>query len=85
MTSPEQLKFAKELLTSSGVQEIFKILEDRIIESWKTTPNADFEVREQLYYMQTGLQNLKNELEAIAKSDEIKNYNLRLASNQKLR
>ena len=85
MTSPEQLKFAKELLTSSGVQEIFKIIEDRIIESWKTTPNADFEVREQLYYMQTGLQNLKNELEAIAKSDEIKNYNLRLASNQKLR
>lgn len=85
MTSPEQLKFAKELLTSSGVQEIFKILEERIIESWKTTPNADFEVREQLYYMQTGLQNLKNELEAIAKSDEIKNYNLRLASNQKLR
>jgi hypothetical protein len=85
VTSPEQLKFAKELLTSSGVQEIFKILEDRIIESWKTTPNADFEVREQLYYMQTGLQNLKNELEAIAKSDEIKNYNLRLASNQKLR
>jgi hypothetical protein len=85
VTSPEQLKFAKELLTSSGVQEIFKIIEDRIIESWKTTPNADFEVREQLYYMQTGLQNLKNELEAIAKSDEIKNYNLRLASNQKLR
>lgn len=85
MTSPEQLKFAKELLTSSGVQEIFKILEDRIIESWKTTPNADFEVREHLYYMQAGLQNLKNELEAIAKSDEIKNYNLRLASNQKLR
>jgi hypothetical protein len=85
VTSPEQLKFAKELLTSSGVQEIFKILEERIIESWKTTPNADFEVREQLYYMQTGLQNLKNELEAIAKSDEIKNYNLRLASNQKLR
>jgi len=83
--SPEQMKFAKDLLTSAGVQEIFKILEDRIVESWKSTPNPDFEVREHLYYMQTGLQNLKNELEAIAKSDEIKNYNLRLASNQKLR
>lgn len=85
MISPEQMKFAKDLLTSAGVQEIFKILEDRIVESWKSTPNPDFEVREHLYYMQTGLQNLKNELEAIAKSDEIKNYNLRLASNQKLR
>lgn len=85
MISPEQLKFAKDLLTSAGVQEIFKTLEDRIIEAWKSSSPSDFETRESLHHMIGGLQSLKTELEAIAKSDDIKNYNLRLASNQKLR
>lgn len=83
--SREQIEYAKSLLASSGISEIFQALEDKYTDAWKGSSHTDTASREDAYYMVRALNDLRVELATIAKSDEIRLYNSRLAKQNQLR
>lgn len=85
MNDAEQLEYAKSLLTSHGITLIFQALEEKYTEAWKGSSYKDAAAREDAYYMVRALNDLKIELESIAKSEDIKKFNSRLANTNKLR
>lgn len=85
MMTPEELQHAKDLLKSSGVAFILQSIEDRYTEVWKGSSHTDKEIREDAYRMIRALSDLRVEIASIAKGDEIKAYNSRLATNIKMR
>lgn len=85
MNDQEQFEYAKSLLTSQGIILIFQALEAKYTEAWKSSSHKDAALREDAYHMIRALGELKLELESIAKSEDIKKFNSRLANINKLR
>lgn len=85
MNDKEQLEYAKSLLSSHGISVIFQALEQKYAEAWKGSSYKDAAIREDAYHMVRALNELKTELESIAKSEDIKKFNSRLANINKLR
>lgn len=81
----EQIEYAKSLLSSEGISEIFQVLEQKYTETWKGSTHTDAAIREDAYYMVRALMELRTEIASIAKSEEVRKYNSRLANNNKLR
>ena len=85
MISEEQKQYAKELLQSAAIASIFDELEASYTEAWKGSSITDTEFREDKYRMIRALHDLRSNIYSIAKGDEVKAYNSRLANNSKLR
>ena len=85
MNEQEQIEYAKSLLTSHGITVIFQALEDQYTNAWKGSPFTDTATRDEAYHMIRSLSALKAQLESIATSEKINNFNLRLATTNKVR
>lgn len=85
MITKEDIVYAKSLLDAPGIVQIFQALEDRYTEAWKGSVHTDAATREDAYYMIRALLEIKNELQTIAKSEDIARFNSRLAKTNNLR
>lgn len=85
MIDSEQLEYAKSLLKSEGVKEIFRAIEVRYFEEWKNCQTEDHQKQQKCHAMIKALEDLKIEIESIAKSEEVGMFNSRLATKSKLR
>lgn len=85
MNEKEQIEYAKSLLQSDGISLIFQTLEDSYINAWKDCAFTDGEKKQELHAMVKALTALRNEISSIAKSEDVKLFNLRLASTNKMR
>ena len=85
MTESEYMQYAKDLLRSDGINEIFQALESRYINAWKDCDFKDHESKEEYHSMVKAVAALRVEIESIAKSEDIKKFNSRLAKSNKLR
>lgn len=85
MNEQEQIEYAKSLLSSQGIIVIFQALEDQYTNAWKGSSFTDTANRDEAYHMVRALSALKTQLESIATSEQIKNFNLRLANSNKMR
>jgi hypothetical protein len=85
LNEQEQIEYAKSLLSSHGISVIFQALEEKYTSAWRGSSFTDTAIRDEAYHMIRALSSLKAELESIAKSEQIKNFNLRLANMNKMR
>lgn len=85
MSDKEQIEYAKSLLSSSKINEVFQALEDQYTNAWKGSSFTDTAARDDAYYMIRALSQLKLELQSIAKSEDIIKFNSRLATMNKMR
>jgi hypothetical protein len=85
LNEQEQIEYAKSLLSSHGINVIFQALEEQYTNAWKGSSFTDTAIRDEAYHMMRALSSLKAELESIAKSEQLKNFNLRLANMNKMR
>lgn len=63
---------------SDAVAEVFKRLEQKFIEEWKTTSPLDTDRRESSFHMVRALEALRRELDNIAQSQKLEDWNRRL-------
>lgn len=85
MNQSEKMQYAKDLLKSEGIAEIFQALEDYYINAWKMCDYSDKEHKDEYHAMVKAVASLRVEIESIAKSEEIKTFNSRLANNNRMR
>lgn len=85
MNEKEQIEYAKSLLTSEGISIIFQTLENSYMSAWKDCDFTDDRKKDELHAMVKALTALRNEISSIAKSEEVKSFNLRLAATNKMR
>jgi len=63
---------------SDAVAEVLKRLEQKFIEEWKSAPVADAAARETAFFMVRAIEALRRELDNIAQSQKIEDWNRRL-------
>ncbi len=85
MNDQEQIEYAKSLLSSHGINLIFQALEEQYTNAWKGSSFTDTAIRDEAYHMMRALSSLRDELESIAKSEQIQKFNSRLANMNKMR
>lgn len=85
MNEKEQIEYAKSLLSSHGISIIFQALEDSYISAWKNCDFTETGKKDEFHAKVKALTDIRNEIASIAKSEEVKSFNLRLASTSKMR
>lgn len=83
--SSEQIDYAKSLLKSEGINELFQALEDQYVSAWKNCNWSEHELKNEYHSMVKAVAALRVEIESIAKSEDIAKFNSRLAKSNKLR
>jgi len=69
---------AKALQNDDASSEVFRRLEQRYIEAWKTSSLDQVDVREDAYRMMRAISELRGELSALAAEPNIAAFNRRL-------
>jgi len=83
--SSEQIEYAKSLLKSEGINEIFQALEDQYVSAWKNCNWGEHELKNEYHSMVKAVAALRVEIESIAKSEDIAKFNSRLAKTNRMR
>jgi predicted DCC family thiol-disulfide oxidoreductase YuxK len=76
---------AQEFAKSDAVAEILRRLEAKYIEDWKATVPVGTDTREHCYRMVLAIDALRQELQIIAQSEKITEWNRKVARNASLR
>lgn len=85
MTSPEQIEYAKSLLKSEGINQLFQALDDQYVSAWKNCSWSEHELKNEYHAMVKAVAALRVEIESIAKSEDIAKFNSRLAKTNRMR
>jgi len=78
MLDHDFVQHARDFAKSEAVRTLLNNLEARYVDDWKNTVPVGQETREFCFHMVKAIQALRVEIETIAKTPDIANYNRRL-------
>lgn len=77
MTPEERSRRASELLDDPFIQHVLDMMELKYIDAWRSSGQADYEIRDQAYYRLQALHEFRADLEMIATESAIRAFNRR--------
>lgn len=82
MLEQDLVREAQEFAKSDAVKELFKRLEEKYVYAWKVTGTKEKDTREDIFFMLKAIEALRDELEIVANSSRISQWNAKLHRTQ---